>query len=66
LSPFFQEDMVFSVVTSCNYVTEYQRFGGPCCLHLQEKVTVGWYPTTSLHGVTIQKNLLRIFTVVET
>jgi hypothetical protein len=23
------------VVTSCNVVAGYQRFGGPCCFHLQ-------------------------------
>jgi hypothetical protein len=26
---------VFWVVTSCSVVVGYQRFGGPCCLHLQ-------------------------------
>jgi hypothetical protein len=24
------------VAHSCSYVVGYQRFGGPCCLHLQE------------------------------
>jgi hypothetical protein len=36
----------------------YQRFGGPCCLHLQGEVVfrhVGIH-TTSLHGVTTQEN----------
>jgi hypothetical protein len=26
---------VFWVVTPCNVVLGYQRFGGPCCVHLQ-------------------------------
>jgi hypothetical protein len=29
---------VFWVVTSCGVVVGYQRFGGPCCLHLQGDV----------------------------
>jgi len=28
---------VFWVMTSCGDVIWYQRFGGPCCLYLQEK-----------------------------
>jgi len=30
---------VFWVVTSCSVVVGYQRFGEPCCLHLEDKVT---------------------------
>jgi hypothetical protein len=26
---------VFWVVTLCSYMVGYQRFGGPCCFHLQ-------------------------------
>jgi hypothetical protein len=26
---------VFWIVKSCSYVIGYQRFGSPCCLHLQ-------------------------------
>jgi len=29
---------VFWVVTSCNFVLRYQRFGGNWCLHLQNEV----------------------------
>jgi hypothetical protein len=29
---------VFRVVTPCNVAIGYQRFGGPCCLHLQCEV----------------------------
>jgi hypothetical protein len=29
---------VFWVVTPCSVVVAYQRFGGPCCLHLQSEV----------------------------
>jgi len=29
---------VFWVVTPCSVVVVYQRFGGPCCLHLQGDV----------------------------
>jgi hypothetical protein len=28
--------VVFWVVEPCNVVAEYQRFGGLCCLHLQD------------------------------
>jgi hypothetical protein len=27
--------VVFCVVRPCSVVVGYQRFGGPCCLHLQ-------------------------------
>jgi hypothetical protein len=33
----FQVD-VFWVMTLCSVVVGYQRFGGPCCLHLQGEV----------------------------
>jgi hypothetical protein len=42
---------VFWVVTPRNFAVGYQRFGGPCCLHFQER----WYPTATLHDVTTQK-----------
>jgi hypothetical protein len=29
---------VFWVMTPCSYVVGYQRFGGPCCLHVQGEV----------------------------
>jgi hypothetical protein len=29
---------VICIVTSCSVVVGYQRFRGPCCLHLQGKV----------------------------
>jgi hypothetical protein len=29
------QDRVFWVVTFCSVVVGYQRFGGPCCFHLQ-------------------------------
>jgi len=29
---------VFWVMTQCSVVVGYQRFGGPCCLHLQGEV----------------------------
>jgi hypothetical protein len=39
-----------------NRVEGYQRFGGPCFLHLQgEALTECWYRTTSLHVVITQK-----------
>jgi len=28
------EIVVFRPVTPCSVVVKYQRFGGPCCLHL--------------------------------
>jgi hypothetical protein len=27
--------VVFWLMTQCSVVVGYQRFGGPCCLHLQ-------------------------------
>jgi hypothetical protein len=32
--------VLFCVVTSCTDVVGYQRFGGPCCFHLQVDVTM--------------------------
>jgi hypothetical protein len=31
--------VVFGVVTPCSDVVGYQRFGGPCCVHLQGEVS---------------------------
>jgi hypothetical protein len=31
---------VFWGVTQCSVVVGYQRFGAPCCLHLQGEVTI--------------------------
>jgi hypothetical protein len=33
--------VVFWVVTTCGDLVGYQRFGGPCCLHLILKTNVG-------------------------
>jgi hypothetical protein len=33
--------LVFWVVTPCSDAVGYQRFGGPCCLHLQSGVELG-------------------------
>jgi len=33
----FQVDILW-VVTPCSFVVGYQRFRGPCCLHLQGEV----------------------------
>jgi len=47
--------VVLWVVMPCSNVVE--PFGVPCCLHLQgEEGWCRWYPTTSVHGVTSQKN----------
>jgi len=48
--------MVFWVVVPCNAVVGCHRFGGPCCLHLQRGLLKRWYSTTTLYGVTTQKN----------
>jgi hypothetical protein len=37
---------VFWVVKSCSVVTGYQRFRGPCCLHLQ----VSYHNATQCHN----------------
>jgi hypothetical protein len=58
----------FWVVTLCSVVVGYQCFRGPCCLHLQGEVTGSGktrhryrpgYLTTTLHGITTQKNSTR-------
>jgi len=49
----------FCVVTQCRIVVGYQRFGGPCRLHLQG-------PNITLHGITTQNNSTLIFTAVKT
>jgi len=55
---------VFQVVMPCIVAVRYQRFGGPCSLHLQSDWS--WrqhgppkhhYPTTTLYGITTQKTL---------
>jgi len=49
---------VFWVVTPCSDVVGYQRFGRPCCIHLQGEV--GILPTMS------QPRRPRVFTAVRT
>jgi hypothetical protein len=46
---------VFWVITPCSVVLGYQLVRGPYCLHLQGPLK-RWYPTTTLHGITTQKN----------
>jgi len=73
---------VFWIVKPCNVVVGYQRFGGPCCLHLQVvttcNVVVGhqrFGGPYCLHlqvedrGVTVHKTAtceVAIYTVVST
>jgi len=44
--------VIFWVVMPCNFASGYQRFGGPCCLHL--------------HGAVTQKTSTCIFTAMKT
>jgi hypothetical protein len=55
---------VFWIMTPCNVVVGYQRFGGPWCLHLQSEgggrlrqhgPLKRWCSATTLQGVIIQK-----------
>jgi len=51
----------------CSVSVGYQRFGGPCCLHLQGEVTtLKTDPTATLQGDIAQKNLTWTFTAVKT
>jgi len=47
----------FWIVTSCGVVVGYQRFRGPCCLHLQDDggPLKLWHATIILQGVTTPK-----------
>jgi hypothetical protein len=57
--PYFQEpttgshpepvesSQVFWIMTPCSVVVGYQRFGGPCCLHLQGKLYKSSHPISS-------------------
>jgi hypothetical protein len=47
----------FWVVTPCSVVVGYQRFGGPCCLHLQGEVTMeaAEYSETLTSYITTQR-----------
>jgi hypothetical protein len=56
------QEEVFWIVTPCRVVVRYQRFKGPCCLHLQGEVKMGgrkssepMYSTTTLQCVATQK-----------
>jgi hypothetical protein len=43
----------FWVVTPCNDVVGYQRFEGPCCLHLQT-----WKPSETFTALIFQVRVL--------
>jgi len=63
--------VVFWVVTLCSNMVEHLCFKEPCCLSLQGEIEYStlywrwrqqdpvkcWYPTTSLHGITMQKTI---------
>jgi len=49
------------VVMPCSVVKLYQRFSGPCFLHLHPKYEVIMEHNTTLHGVTNRKNSICIF-----
>jgi len=46
----------FQVVISCNVVAGYQHFRWRQHVPLKQ-----WHPTTTIHGITMQKNLTWIF-----
>jgi len=37
-------------VTPCSVVVGYQRFRGPCCLHLRGETSASYHNTTWLHN----------------
>jgi len=40
----------FWIVKRCSVVVGYQRFGGPCCLHLQCETLVSYHNITRRHN----------------
>jgi hypothetical protein len=53
--------LIFYVVMPCGLVERYQRFGVTYSLRCQD-----WYLPANLHGVTIQKTNIDIFTAMRT
>jgi hypothetical protein len=45
-------------VTPCSVVAGYQRFGGPCCLHLQGvvKIETTWISETVFHHIATRRH----------
>jgi hypothetical protein len=63
--------LLFWVVTACELVGRYQRFGGTYCPTQPERwrqyvSPKRWYLSTSSQAVTIQKTNIDVFTAVRT
>jgi hypothetical protein len=65
----YAQGMIFRNVPLCSLVDRFQRFGGTCCIHLQDKQDYEdrgkmsskaccVYSYTKLHGVTSPKTII--------
>jgi hypothetical protein len=57
---------VFWDVTPYSVVVGYQRFGGPCCIHLQGEVEISGCYTIKKEGALLKSSEINFFEVLTT